>query len=48
MIAFFNAFFNQVVLLVVFAAVSAVGACLGVMARKKKDASQPAGEVKKN
>lgn len=48
MIAFFNSFFNQVVLLLVFAAVSALGAWLGVLARKKKDASQPTEEAQKN
>ncbi|MBE5905257.1 MAG: CDP-alcohol phosphatidyltransferase family protein [Lachnospiraceae bacterium] len=48
MITFFNAFFNQVVLLLVFAAVSALGFWLGMVARKRKDASQPVEETKKN
>ncbi len=40
MISFFNSFFNYVVLLIVFAAVGGIGAFLGVVARKKKDASK--------
>ena len=39
MITFFNSFFNYVVLLIVFAAVGGLGAFLGILARKKKDAA---------
>lgn len=39
MVAFFNSFFNYIVLLVVFVAASALGVTLGKFARKKKDNS---------
>lgn len=46
MSAFFNSFVSNVGMLLLYAAVSAVGVWLGVIARKKKDASQPAEETK--
>ena len=45
MIAFFNSFFQYLVLLVLFAAVSAVGAFLGIQARKKKNPREAMNET---
>lgn len=47
MIAFFNSFFQYLVLLVVFAAVSALGAFLGIQARKRKNAQEAVSETAK-
>lgn len=39
MIAFFNTFFNYIVLLAIFVLATAIGVSLGRFARKKKDES---------
>ena len=48
MITFFNSFFNYIILLIVFVAAGAIGAVLGVFARKKKDASLAKDEITSN
>ncbi|MGN0170562.1 MAG: hypothetical protein ACI39H_07370 [Lachnospiraceae bacterium] len=47
MIVFFNSFFQYLVLMVVFVAVGAVGAFLGIQARKRKNAQEAAAETEK-
>lgn len=45
MVAFFNAFFSYLLLMLVIVAVAGVATFIGITMRKKKNQVQPAGEA---
>ena len=47
-IAFFNSFFNYIVLMILFVAAGGIGAAFGIAARKKKNASLEEATTKDN